>query len=453
MRTAPFPTNLRLLIPALGALILAGCGDARPEEPNLLLVVVDTLRADALGCYGNERPVSPRLDELASRGVRYERAYAHSSWTLPSTMSLLTGLTPDEHRVVRDRVDRARFGRLGSDVETLAESLGKAGYATGAIVNNTFLAPEFGFQRGFGTYDYEGALRDEHRGASETVERALAWIEAAPEPWFLLVHVMEPHIEYGAVGEAEGRFVDRSTSPVEIPFTSLERMRRLMTREESLDAAERRAVRGLYDEEVLSVDLALAPLLDSIDLSHDWVAVTSDHGEEFFDHGGFEHGHTLVSAVTRVPMIVAGPDVVPGVRPTIVQHDDLYQTLRELGRAPRVERTSGESLLAIAEGAERTAIMENCLYGSDMLSLVDGDHRFMLQLETGLASVWELDEAGVERRRLGGDELSEHATRLGQKLEAERGNLLGTASASGPSIPDEATFESLRNLGYVGDEH
>ncbi|MEX1024437.1 MAG: sulfatase [Planctomycetota bacterium] len=417
----------------------------------MLLVVIDTLRADALGSYGNPLPASPNLDAFARRGLRYERAFAHSGWTLPATASLLTGLTPDVHRVGRDPADPQRFGRLDEAVETLAETLGKAGFATGAIVNNTFLAPEFGLAQGFDTYDYEGALRGDHRSAEATVERALAWIDAAPEPWFLVVHAMEPHIEYGASGPAAGRFVPRTTRLVPVPFASPERILRLMQREETLSPAELEAVVGLYHEEVLSVDLALAPLLERADLERDLVAITSDHGEEFFEQGGFEHGHTLVSPVTRVPLILAGRDVAPGTSSTIVQHVDLYRTILDAAyvEAPRGAR--GASLFELPADAARTAISENCLYGSDMLSLVDGEHRFLLQLATGSAAVWRLGADGMETERLDGDELARVAPRMARALEAERGSLEAARAVAGPSIPDEATFESLKSLGYLGE--
>ena len=126
--------------------------DARPSagaQPDIVLVVIDPLRADHLSCYGHDRPTSPNIDAIASSGLLFERAYAHSGWTLASFTSLFTGLLPHQHRVGRAPGDASQFGRLAPEVVTLAEAVGAAGYATAAVMNNTFLAPEFGLNQGF----------------------------------------------------------------------------------------------------------------------------------------------------------------------------------------------------------------------------------------------------------------------------------------------------------------
>ena len=157
--------------------LLLACSDpspplpaaAPPDPPDIVLVIVDTLRADHLGFAGHSRATSPNMDALAASGATFTRAYSQSGWTLASVSSLLTGLLPHEHLAVRDSVERDRYGVLSPDTVTLAEALRTAGYATGAVVNNAFLAPVFQLNQGFDTYDWQGAWPDHHRSAADTV--------------------------------------------------------------------------------------------------------------------------------------------------------------------------------------------------------------------------------------------------------------------------------------------
>ena len=184
------------------------------EQPDIVLVVIDTLRADHLGCYGHERPTSPNLDAMAGAGLRFARAYAHSGWTLASFTSLFTGLLPHQHRVGRAAADVSQFGRLAPEVVTLAEAVGAAGYTTAAVMNNTFLAPEFGLNQGFGdNYLWHGATNDAHRSADETVTMALDWLGQQQAPAFLVIHMMEPHLDYAPPADIRGTF-----TPIVPPF-------------------------------------------------------------------------------------------------------------------------------------------------------------------------------------------------------------------------------------------
>ena len=194
---------------------------------NLVWVVIDTLRADHVSLSGHrcgasnpaekERKTTPNLDRLASQGAYALRAYSQSGWTLTSMASLLTGLYPHQHRVGRDPSDAAKFGRLQDDVTTFAEMLQGAGYATGAVVNNTFMAPEFRMNQGFDFYDYQGATNDKHRSAQDTVVAGLSWMNKQKDPAFLVVHFMEPHLEYRPPADILGTF-----SPTEIPAQLVE---------------------------------------------------------------------------------------------------------------------------------------------------------------------------------------------------------------------------------------
>ena len=173
------------------------CTSIKPESkrPDIVLVVIDTLRADRLAIHGGKNSPLPTVDEIAREGVWFSRAFAQSGWTLPSFVSLWTGLYPHQHRVGRNPFDKDRFGSLPNSTTTLAESLQRKGYSTGAVINNTFLAPAFGLSQGFDHYDYQGADNSLLRSAQDTTDAALTWLETQQKESFLVVHYMEAHMQ------------------------------------------------------------------------------------------------------------------------------------------------------------------------------------------------------------------------------------------------------------------
>ncbi len=184
------------------AILLAiqlGCSGRRPD--GVVLIVVDALRADHLGAYGYTRPTSPHLDRWAQQAALFEQAFTTSPWTMPAFGSMLTGELPARHAAggrIREST-WTRSTRLDGSVPTLPEVLSQSGFATGAIVNNAWLPPVVGLDRGFQDYDYHCPSEEGHRRADEVVELSLAWIENnADRPFFLMVHILDPHMSYDA---------------------------------------------------------------------------------------------------------------------------------------------------------------------------------------------------------------------------------------------------------------
>lgn len=425
-------------------------------RPDIVLVVIDTLRADHLGSYGSARPTSPNIDAMAAEGLRFHRAYAHSGWTLPSFTSLFTGLLPHEHRVGRSPTDSSRFGRLPAERVTLAESLTAAGYATAAVMNNTFLAPDFGLKQGFGdSYLWQGASNAEHRSAEETTSVALSWLSAQDTPAFLVVHMMEPHLDYGAPAWARGRFTPETGLPFSVPLS--EPALKAGVAAGQIDPAQHRPlITGLYDEEILAADRAVGMLREGIAATGrpTLTVLTADHGEEFWDHGGFEHGHSLYGELTRVPLIVTGPGIPVGEVKTVVSHQDLYQAIIKQAGAQPAEGTRGDDLLEIAgEGVlvpGRVVLSENTLYGAAKVSLVDDTHRLVINQFTGAGEVWEVAGDASELVRLQGKAQTAAAQQLVSQLQDLRGGSLELVDeVAGPHIPDSETFQMLKSLGYT----
>jgi len=337
---------------------------------NLVVISLDTLRADALGCYGAEpaggaRGVarSPVIDALAAGGARFATVISPSSYTLPTHLSMLSGQHPYVHRLLDpdDRVDPRRTALL-------AQRLRADGYATAAFTGGGFVAPHYGFAAGFDRYEVDDPCgrtqlrRDRPRPPPSTrapevapLEPALAWLRAhAPQPFFLFLHTFFVH-NYTPSREWLARFDD--------PDAVVAGDEPLALRAALLAGDERaaRRLRALYAATVAQVDAELVGRvvaeLDALGVRDETLlCIVSDHGEEFGEHGGCGHGHELWSESTRVPWIVAGPGVAPRVVAEQVELADVAATLAALLELPREPRDFGRDALAslpAAEGATR----------------------------------------------------------------------------------------------------
>ncbi len=460
-------------------LLLGACSSHRaPEQrpPDLVIYLVDTMRADHLSVYGHERPTSPNIQAFAEESVLFRRAISHSGWTLASTASLLTGLYPVEHLATRDPDDPLRFNRLSPSTPTLASRLKAAGYVTAAFVDNVFLAPEFGLQSGFDVYDFVGAGGTDERSASDTVAAALAWMSTRDEPCFAYIHVMEPHMPYMPPAHLRGRFTGPGPAPVPTPFAEGEVLGRLMTGDLMPSPRQKEYIEKLYDEEILAADEAFGELVAGLREQGRWdrsvVAVTADHGEEFWEHGGFEHGQTLYGELLRVPLLVKGlqlgprgQDGVQGEFPlddpsgrqvtTQVQLADLFQTFLALAGQEAPAGTHGDDLRrslwdpAFA-ATTRPVLSEDCLYGPPRVAITSLRYRFILNLESRNAAVLQLDDVGQNDKDID-DEAT--ARQLGRQLFDDlielRGDVRKHRGTAQTARIDSENMEKLRALGYV----
>jgi arylsulfatase A-like enzyme len=291
----------------------AACGsESRPK--NVVIIAVDTLRPDHLGCYGYGRRTSPNIDRLADRGVVFENTVSQCPWTLPSFGTVFTSLYPTQHGAGTLR------NKMRTSFPTLAGLLSEAGYATGGIVSAPVLSSATGIARGFQHYD----LGDESmfRTADQVTVLALKWIDGHGEkPFLLFLHYWDPHDPYapprpydtlfdpGYRGELGNDVSLRSLAvggPARVGF-------RLSDGHGGIDRRDREHVIALYDGEIAFADSMIGELLGGLEerglREETNIILLSDHGEEFFEHGGVGHGHTLHNEVISVALIMAGPGV------------------------------------------------------------------------------------------------------------------------------------------------
>lgn len=428
---------------------MMGCSSSCQSEPprsDVVLVIVDTLRADHLGFAGHSRDTSPNMDELTEDFAWFSRAYSTSSWTLPATASILTGLLPHEHRVVRDGLKPDLFGRLNPTLVTIADHYKELGYRTGAFINNAYLAPDFGLNQGFQTYDYEGAGPVGHRTGITTVEKALDWLDQESEPAFLLVHIMEPHSDYEPYPEFKGRFTGSQNSDLQTPLGDL--IAQLIEGKVVLPENDREFIRAAYDEEILSADKAVGQLIDGIKTQNRYdnsiIAITSDHGEELWDFGGYEHGHTTLTPVTQVPLMIKAQGVIPGENASVVSIKDLY---------PALTQDQGPILNFARRGVDDTtqiAFAEDILYGPPQISVISNDLRLQINPSENRMALFELDDRGREILDISADpEKREQGQPLHAYLRHIRSST-GAIKAFDPiQVQNFSDFDQLRALGYV----
>ncbi len=443
------------LIGSLGWWIGGGCTTLQEmvdivEPPtNVVFIMVDTLRPDRLGIYGHHNATSPNLDRYAQTGMVFERAYAHSGWTLPSTVSMMTGLYPHEHRVGRAPDSPSEFGSLPEERTTLAEVFQQQGYATMAVVNNTFLAPDFGLAQGFATFDYRGADNQDIRSARESTDVALKWWQGTEGPKFMFWHVMEPHMDLLPPEEARGTFV--STPTVDVPFDF--KQGAAITKQAAADRDPQQIadVLALYDEEILAVDQQLGRLVERIGTDNTIFVFTSDHGEEFWEHDDFEHGHHLKSVLTHIPLIFWGKGITSGRERILVSHVDMFHSILSLLKLPIPIESHGDMLFGEVLPSGRMVLSENTLYGDPLLSVVSETHRLEINQESKMAALWTMDESGREAEVLR-DNLDELATPLFNYIRAIRGDVNTIEQVNGPSVPSQEAFQNLKKLGYIDEE-
>lgn len=400
----------------LGLAILVGVlADASSPKPNVLLVSIDTLRYDYLGCYGNRVVKTPHFDALAARGILFENAVAHAVVTLPSHASILTGLYPTEHGIH----DNAGY-RLQEQHQTLAEFFGENGYDTGAFIASFPLDSRFGLTQGFDLYDDRypsqrvvNEMAMPERTGDAVIAAASSWLEARGEtPWFLFVHLYDPHF----------------------PYEPPEEHRRLYP----TDA---------YAGEVSFVDEQVGLLLASLevrDLLDDTVILlTADHGEGLGEHGERTHGIFAYEATIRVPLLLAAPSVAPGQRVQArARHVDIAPTLVELASLDAKTSFPGRSLARSAESPDSYFESLSTHLNRDwapLRGLYSGDLKY---IQLPIPELYDVARDPLERENL----CSSNDPRC-----AKLGKMLRYAPTAERESVDSETAAQLRSLGYLAE--
>jgi arylsulfatase A-like enzyme len=474
-------------------------GDAT-GKPNVLIILIDALRYDHLSLHGYERETSPRIDAFGRGGIRFSQAYAQSPWTKPSTASILTGLYPSTHGV------SLLASGVPESAPLLAEHMRRGGYRTALLTANSFITPMFGFGRGV-DYFYASSpprfvqlmlghllhrLTEWSAAAKrllrllESIERALVgggapegglradglvnafldWQAEEAGPFFAYLHLMEPHMPYGPPPPDDARFMAPGPAALgrvsEFPayhgFLPFE-----PGPEVSADSLAN--MLALYDGEIFHADRWLGTLFDELDrrglTDETLIVLTADHGEEFYDRGGWGHGHSLYNELLRIPLMISAPEatglgeLAGELVSQPVRHIDVVPTILEICDLPLPAELDGASLLPViadAAGAlpARPVFSEVDHGGHFAYTLQQGAQKAIFSKRGGESSLMLFDLAADpgERHDLAPEQPG-RAAQAREELEAFRAAVLVGARNAVDVTIDEATREQLRGLGYI----
>jgi arylsulfatase A-like enzyme len=455
-----------------------------PERPNILLITIDTLRADHLSAYGYVRNTSPTLDRLAAEGLRFDRPAVQWPKTGPSFTSIFTATYPKDNKIVR------KIGiPLPMEYKLLAEMLKEEGYSTHAVVANGAVASEFNFHQGFDTYieswkveGVDGPLNV----ANRVTDEALTIAEGldGEKPYFLWVHYLDPHFPYTPPAEWVDMFVGDehydASVPIKVDRTKARRQMGAIGRDQMLNDSEEMAFyEAQYDAEIAFTDSEIERLLEGLSgkglMDTTLTAVTSDHGESLGEHRYyFDHGRFSFQTCLRVPFILHFPGVIePQVDFEPVQLIDLSPTILDIVGAPIVDGTwmQGHSLLPRIFGTEEELEHERVAFSEAGYALngnwqkIVQDERYKLILVRAAQSqrwiggmgikwvLYDLSEDPGETNNLA-TVREEDARRLQKHLVAWLNKEPFNVGVAG-EVPtdegemDEETREQLKALGYL----
>lgn len=473
---------------------------ANSGQPNIVILSIDALRADHVGCYGYAVGTTPHIDHLAEEGIRYENAITQAPWTYPSFAALFTSLYPTELDIPGEyrNTDELALGAapLDSLRTTLAEVLQQQGYQTHAVVTNPWLTRSYGFAQGFHEFTnvahlptsfyrlkeapliklvrlawpagyealksgYEfvwGPAGDSLNTHAETVNHyALQFLrDEAQEPFFLWVHYIDPHSPY----DPPAGYLPDVDYVSSARFDFLRRVNeQLRGNKARIRPVDNRVLIELYDAEIRSADAAVGQVIAELDLlglrGRTIVIVSADHGEEFLDHGGLEHGHTLYGELTHIPLIMSGPEQLLG-KPRVVVLPvgliDVMPTLLELIGAPSPPEMEGQNLLSLERNqpsTPRLVYSEGLSRGTEIKMVRNLQFKLILDPYSGNLEAYDLAADPAEQDNLAAQEPAwvpplhdsllswmENASEVAKTLPRSAGSL------------DASALETLEDLGY-----
>ena len=436
------------------AVVIGGvaCGSPEAEQgpPNILLISIDALRADHLGSYGYDRSTSPALDELASDGIRFSRAFVNTHGTPPSHTSLLSSLYQETHRVGIDS-DAAEGGggySIPDEVILVQELFQQAGWLTAAVTGGGYMSAEFGFARGFEIFhDQAGGVVP----ATQKIIDILTDRDNDMRPVFAFFHTYQIHSPYDPpkkyrdfFGEYEGNVEASSEALLEIQKSA----GKVLTR------ADFEFLESLYDGEIRHTDTVIGKMLSTLEveglLDNTVVIVTSDHGEEFGEHGGLLHGGKLFEELLRVPLIISGVDIPEGVvEPMLASLIDIPPTMLSLAGLPVPPHMEGRDLFDPRPPIPWQQQRIYAQYGDRLYCVRAPRWKLIHRPANGIVKLFDLHRDPGERSNVR-DQYPEVAETLLGELRVWRDARPRLDLSPRPS--DELSpekIEELRALGYV----
>jgi len=430
-----------------------GCGQEPEVRPtNILLISLDTLREDHLGCYGYERPTSTRLDSLAAEGSLFDNCAATSPRTLPSHASMFTGLYPSRHGLQSYPHPNGEHRMLPETCTTLAQVLKMRGFKTAAIVNSRWVSREFGLDRGFDHFEYVQERGDQEE-PSDVTDKSLAWLSTVGEKrFFLFLHWYDLHSDYASLPEFERDFVGPYGGRADGTTDQLRNVNR--GREPPFDDRDIKHLKDLCDASICQLDQKIGRVIDHVEslglLDKTLIIVTSDHGEGFLEHGHLLHGKWHHQEVIHVPLIVRGPGIPSNRRiKHVVSLVDIMPTVLAALAIEPPSLTDGVDLCPTLQ--DRTpnpphlAVFTSADHWNSAVTARDAQHKLYYNRWTHNTKVYDLIEDPGELRAIEGTPtpaITALNDLVSQFIQTEAPD-----AASGRMTTQ--SIEQLKSLGYV----
>ncbi len=442
----------------VSAALLAGCTEPSgidESPPNIVLIVIDTLRADSIELDESSPPITPTMRGLADEGVWFDEAFTHTTWTKPAVATIFTSLFPSQHGILTTPEIRKRNRKYYSkvlipEVETIAERLKEGGYETAGIITQTYMLKNLGFDQGF---DYYYATRHKrHPGLNEQLRE---WAQTrSPEgdrPVYLYLHYLDPHWPYvDRVDELRERLGSLELDPE--PHNSGSRLKKWASAN-GVTPDQARALRARYDHGVGATDRAIGEALTILDehglMDDTAILITSDHGEGFWENEKLLHGYAPYDEVHRVPLLVRLPERF-GVRPrrsqALVGLVDVMPTILDIAGLEPGSALMGRSLVPIMRRSDPATDRPVFSESGGILSLRTRTHK-LIRRPIGTFEFYDLVADPMEQTSLPCDEICED---LWQQLDSLTSVLKPVAESEGEGVElSDEDVEQLRALGYL----
>jgi arylsulfatase A-like enzyme len=428
------------------------------KGPNVVFIVIDALRQDHLGCYGYHRDTSPNIDELARRGVIFNHAYSSSPWTKPSVASFFTSLHPNNHRTL------SHDNMLPEQPLTLAEVLKNQGYGTYFLTAGNYnIDKKYNFHQGF---DY--FFNDRIDAAHLTGDFLSLLPKLRNKRFFAYIHYMDPHLPYNKNKYNEWFMKNKPAKPRLEPGKISHKTVKKLAVSHQLSTGDKDYLESLYDGQIKFVDENIKRIIAAFKnnnmLDNTLVVITSDHGEEFWDHHNFEHGHTMYNELLRVPLVIVGNKLKPLAVDTPVRLIDLLPTVIDiLNVAPLHYNFKGASFLNLLEGKMRAPgipiFAMGTLYGDEKYCLIKDNNKIIINTGNrkgkgnliGPGNKSKLEFYDMTKDPLETENLANTQPENAGRLKSLLDKFIGDQAVykSKKRTMDKKTKEQLKSLGYL----
>lgn len=463
------------LAATLSMFLYGGCGNGEVGAPNFIVISVDALRFDSLGFNGFPGEVSPNIDRLASQSLVFRNCFVQAPWTKPSVASLFTSLYPQVHRLTNHEgefwggsAQELKTGVLTEEAVTWAEALRANGYATAAFVSNPWIVRPYGFAQGFDFYD------DHIVGlaipANRLTENARAWIatRAKDTPFFVYLHLMDVHAPYAYYSPRSDFDVlhdekilgaDRTLSDSDVPYA---RWQNIEKRPDWATDEMRHTLnywRARYASGVRSMDRRLRPFFEFLEtrglFENSYLILTSDHGEEFFEHGDWSHGQNLFDHQLRVPLLIRPPGGLEKSRDVtdVVESIDLMPTTLALAGAEPGTTVQGRNIAGLLAEEDNTPERSSFATATQpnpfLYSVRTRNHHLVFDVRTENSLLFDLRTDPWEQTDVS-EVQADTAEKLRNRiLEHVRESTAGGTLQNLPAELPAGLLEQLKSLGYV----